>query len=185
MSSNQERLSQDLVFDLLSSPRRRFVLYHLREEGPEEIHDLAAQTAAWEYDTDVEELTSQQRKRVYVSLYQSHLPELDDAGVVDYDRETGEVRLTDRGVAVSRYLVAGSRRSPRWQRYYLAVVAGSVALWAASLTVGGQFGNALSVAVAAAIPVVFLLLSAAHTVWTRRERPTERRRGREATGGAQ
>lgn len=76
-------LSQDQVFEVLKSPRRRYALYYLRREGGiVELSDLTDQVAVWENDTTPSGLTSEQRKRVYISLYQTHLPKLDDAGIV-------------------------------------------------------------------------------------------------------
>lgn len=86
--SEREELSQDLIFDLLSNPRRRFILYYLRiESGPVKLPDLAKEIAAWEYDTPIDELTDQEQKRAYVSLYQTHVPKLVEAGLVDYDTD--------------------------------------------------------------------------------------------------
>src|SRR6056297_1412574 len=95
--SDQELSSLDTIFDLLSNPRRRFVLHYLkRVEEPVQLTELAAQIAAKENDVPVDELTSQQRKRAYVSLYQTHVPKLEEVGVVTYDADTGNVALTER-----------------------------------------------------------------------------------------
>jgi len=129
---NQGDLSQDLVFDLLSSPRRRYVLYYLQEhgDGPVDLRELSEQVAAWENDTDVEDLTSQQRKRVYVSLYQTHIPKMAEADVIEYDQESGTVALTDRSRAVESHLRTDGTQEPSWQLYYLAlaIVSGIVVL---------------------------------------------------------
>lgn len=87
---------QDVVFDILKNRRRRQVIRHLRDvEGAVTIGDLSEQLAAWENDVPVPEVTYKQRKRVYISLHQTHLPKLDDSGVVDYDRRSGAVALND------------------------------------------------------------------------------------------
>lgn len=121
MSSGEERLSQDVVFDVLSSTRRRQVLYILKNEGPMELTELAEHVAARENDTTVEGLTKQQRKRVYVSLYQTHVPKLEDAGLVEYDQDTGVVELRARAADIDRYLEGGNRF--RWQYVYFAIAA--------------------------------------------------------------
>jgi len=90
--SDYHPLSKDTVFDLLSNSRRRFVLHYLeRADGPVRLSTLAAEIAATENEVTVDELTSQQRKRTYVSLYQTHIPKLQDAGAVSYNAETGTV----------------------------------------------------------------------------------------------
>ena len=89
-SSNTEQLSRDEVYDILSNARRRFVIYFLRDRRePVELSELSDRVAAWENDVPVEELTDQQVKRVYVSLYQTHIPKLEDTGIVEYDSDSG------------------------------------------------------------------------------------------------
>ena len=89
-------VDQDLVFDILKNRRRRQVLRYLMEiDGSASISDLAEQLAAWENDVPKGDITYKQRKRVYISLHQTHLPKLDDASVVDYDSRSGMVSITD------------------------------------------------------------------------------------------
>jgi len=108
----------DQVFEILSSHRRRMVLYHLRQTGGETtVNDLAEQIAAWENDVEIEDLTSQQRKRVYVSLYQTHLPKLAETGMIDYDVDAGEVRITDRASDIDSFLGADDEESYPWGRH--------------------------------------------------------------------
>lgn len=129
MEPSERRLSQETVFDILSSPRRRYVLHYLRRaEEPVELTELAKQVAAWENETDPESLTDQQRKRVYVSLYQTHIPKLDDAGVVDYDSDEGTISLAPGATAVDDYLTQPEDGTP-WQAiYFTEAVLGGVLL---------------------------------------------------------
>jgi len=127
--SRTDQLSQDEVFEVLKSPRRRYALYYLRREGGEtELSDLTEQVAAWENETTLAALTTEQRKRVYISLYQTHLPKLDEADIVDYDRDAGVVRLGDRASDLNLYLGEVSRERFPWDRYYLGLVAVSSVL---------------------------------------------------------
>ncbi|WP_436345052.1 DUF7344 domain-containing protein [Natronorubrum sp. FCH18a] len=130
-------LSDDDVFHLLQTFRRRETIrYLLHENGSVRMRDIAEHVAAEEHGTTVADLTSTQRQRVYIPLYQSHLPKLDEAGVIEYDKARGLVRPTDdlqlfrpsleaptiplrkriskertvRGTAISRITL---RRSPR------------------------------------------------------------------------
>ena len=90
-------LEDDEVYHLLQTRRRRLVLRYLRDrEGPHEMRDVAEQVAAWEHDTTVRELRSEERQRVYIALYQTHLPRLDEAGVIEYQQSRGVVDPTDR-----------------------------------------------------------------------------------------
>ena len=124
MASGDTELSQDEIFAILSNPRRRYVLYFLNQhETAIELTDLAEHVAAWENDTTVEELNSKERKRVYVSLYQTHVPKLADHGLIDYDPESGMVRQTESSRRVDQYLDT-DESGIRWERVYagLAIV---------------------------------------------------------------
>lgn len=114
-------LSQDAVFDLLSNRRRRFILAYLSERGtPVTLKDLTAHIAAWENGVEIDEVTDEQRKRVYVSVYQTHIPRLEAASLVRYDPDTGLVELTDNITTVWRHLPTEDAAEPLW-RVYLAV----------------------------------------------------------------
>lgn len=118
-----EELSPDLVFDILSNTRRRMVLYYLRQYGGSAtVQELAKEIAALENDVAVEALTRQQQKRVYVSLYQTHLPKLEETGIVESD-ESGEVSLTERAGEIDSYLTSSGEEEYPWQRHYLVLAA--------------------------------------------------------------
>lgn len=125
MSSDADtagEMSPDLVFEILSNTRRRMVLYHLRQYGGSAtVQELANQTAALENDVPVSELTRQQRKRVYVSLYQTHLPKLEQIGIIEYDDEREEVFLTDRVGEIDSYLTPSMKSEYSWQLHYLGL----------------------------------------------------------------
>lgn len=75
---------------LLQNARRRAVIrYYADGEGPTDLGDLAEWVAGSETDGPP---TSTDRHRAYVALYQTHLPKLDQADVVEYNRERGVVR---------------------------------------------------------------------------------------------
>lgn len=97
--------SLDLTFDVLRNRRRRLVLRHLKTT-PESasLGDLAEHIAAIENGIDRSQIDSQQRKRVYISLYQNHLPKLDDAEVVRFDQDRGTVSLTETADPFYEYL---------------------------------------------------------------------------------
>uniref|UniRef100_UPI003F7B2881 DUF7344 domain-containing protein n=1 Tax=Halomicrococcus sp. SG-WS-1 TaxID=3439057 RepID=UPI003F7B2881 len=88
-------LPKDKIFHILQTQRRRDALRYLKaNEGPVEMRALAEQVAAWENDTTVAALSSDERQRVYIALYQSHLPKLDEEGVIDYNQSRG---IVERG----------------------------------------------------------------------------------------
>lgn len=110
----------DLVFDILSSSRRRMVLYYLRQHnGVGSVKELAQHIAAMENEIPVEEVNRAQEKRVYVSLYQTHLPKLADAMIIDYDKDAGKVSLTTDAYKIDDYLTRRSGYRYPWQLHYL------------------------------------------------------------------
>jgi len=100
-----ESISTDEVFALLSNERRRNVLRHLSTNGGEvRLRELATSIAAEENDVDPVEVTYAQRKRLYTSLYQSHLPRMERSGVIEYDRNSGAVTLSPAADTFDAYL---------------------------------------------------------------------------------
>jgi hypothetical protein len=128
-----EDLSKSDIFDLLRNQRRRFVLHYLKNHPDEEvtIGTLADQVAAWEYGTSCEEVTSTQRKRVYTTLQQSHLPKMDDAGIVDFDSDRGTVTPKEVVADITIYMEIVPVREFAWHEYYLGLGAVCTALMAA------------------------------------------------------
>lgn len=132
MGTTESDLTQDVVFDILSSPRRRYVLYYLRtKEGPVQLTDLAEEVAAWENDTEPPDITEQERKRVYVSLYQTHIPRLAQAGLINYDKDSGQITLAKKAASIDQYLDSSEQTYP-WQQVYLGLAVVSAALLAAT-----------------------------------------------------
>jgi hypothetical protein len=95
--------SLDRVMELLSSSRRRAVLYyHLdpetRERAPDDpvsLDRLVDYLAEREFGADP---ADDDRTSLHTSLVHAHLPKLDDAGIVDYDPEARTVRYHDNPV---------------------------------------------------------------------------------------
>ncbi|QLG49318.1 DUF7344 domain-containing protein [Natrinema halophilum] len=110
------------IFDLLSNQRRRYAIHYCkREETPVSLGDLAEHVAAWELEKELEEITSAERKRVYTSLQQSHLPALEQADVIEFDDRT--VELTDEAAELDVYLDIVPGDSVPWGVYYLGLTA--------------------------------------------------------------
>lgn len=90
----EERAAIDAVHEVLSSRRRRYVLYHLFEEGELPLGALSRRVVEHEYDRDLEDLPVDVRQQTYLDLYHTHVPKLTDHGVVEYCEDEGTVRLT-------------------------------------------------------------------------------------------
>jgi hypothetical protein len=94
-------LALDRIFGVLKNQRRRQVLEYLgTTDGQASLSDLSEQIAAWENDKAPRMISSSERKRVYVGLYQSHLPKMDDAGAISYNKQRG---LVEEGPAFAEF----------------------------------------------------------------------------------
>lgn len=94
--TDRSDLSTNETFEILKNRRRRAVLKYLDDVGGHATLDtIAEHVAAEENDIDTNQLSSQQRKRVYIGLYQVHLPKMDDLGIIEYDQDRGTVELGD------------------------------------------------------------------------------------------
>lgn len=105
-SESSVTITMDVGFHLLQNSRRRAVLrYLLDHDGTvHTIDDVTDQVAAWETETTSAVVPPAARQRVYISLYQIHLPTLADAGVIEYDRAQGTVSATPRVDIFAAYL---------------------------------------------------------------------------------
>lgn len=169
-TATDEDLGQNEAFDLLNNSRRRYVLYLLEtHDEAMPIGDLADEVASWEQDKPIDELTQQERKRVHVSLYQTHLVRLDERGVVEFDRDSGMVTITPKADQIRRFLPCHESTRP-WGRYYLGFVGVGLLLFVA------KFAGFLEVLafshLAVGIYLGFVLLTVPHYVESRTNTPT-------------
>jgi hypothetical protein len=87
-------LATDTVCELISNARRRAVIRHIAALDGERtvgMGDLARAIAGEEHDIPPARVSAEQRKTVYVSLLQNHLPKLDTANVVEWNDRSGAV----------------------------------------------------------------------------------------------
>lgn len=84
------------AIEILSCARRRWAVEYLADQPTDTtvtISDLSEHVAAKENECTVLELSSKQRERVYVSLYQTHLITMQS--IIEYDRDRGTITPTE------------------------------------------------------------------------------------------
>lgn len=165
--ATEPELSTGDIHFTLSNCRRRFLLRYLSRQESTTVKELSRAIAAWENETPAEELSYDERKTVYTALLQTHLPKLDEMGLVEYDASRKRVRLTDRVDQLRPYLElerAGEEDDEGSSRYsllvwsLLAVAAFGVLLGRYSVAgLEGALLTALSFGVAAGVSVGFVL----------------------------
>lgn len=92
-----EDWSVNEVYSCLAHQRSRYTLHHLLQAEfmmPQDV--LAERVSEQEFGRDSCRITSEEQKRVEISLYHVHLPRLEDAGLIDYDRCSGFAALPPR-----------------------------------------------------------------------------------------
>lgn len=89
--------SNDQQEALFENARRRALVRVLADhDATVELDDLARSVAAEEYDRAPDEIEEETYERVLVSLHQTHLPRLADAGLATVDRSDGVFVRPDR-----------------------------------------------------------------------------------------
>lgn len=163
--------SEDDLFEVLSNRRRRYVV-HALEQADEtmQIGEIAERVAAWEYDVEESELSYDERKRVYTALQQTHLPKMDDIGIVEYDKHRGTVEPQPGLEEVDVYMDVVRGRDLPWSHYYLGLAGIALSL---VIAVGADIWPLILVpdlGWMAAITVSFVVSAAIHTHFDRQSR---------------
>lgn len=105
VTANKKNLniSLDELLYILSSRRRRLALRVLYEYHDNEMRFMEASNDVTHIIYNEPE--QKDYKAIYVSLYQSHMPPMRDAGLVIYDdEEGGNIQITDEGEKVYEIL---------------------------------------------------------------------------------
>lgn len=168
--SFDDELPVDEIFHILQNERRRMVLEYLQgAEDSVRMRDVAEQVAAWENDTTVEKLSSDQRQRVYIPLYQSHLPKLDKAGIIDYQQNRGIVERRPLADQLDYYLNADSNTSTEesdsntidadWDDYYIGAAGISAVLLLGAVLELPIFSVITGIGLSALILLMFTVLT--------------------------
>ena len=137
-NTDEMALSKDKMFKMLSNRRRRLTVEFLASQpnanGGLTIRELAELIASVENELSVQEVTYKQRKRVHISLYQTHLPALDTNNIVDYDERSGDVTLLPTSREFSQYVDITSKHELGWGEVWLGLSAVCFAFGVATWT---------------------------------------------------
>lgn len=108
MPDGREESTEEMVFSVLATARRREALRFLEaQDGETTLSELTTYLGEQEgRDPD----NPDELKAVYVSLVQNHIPLLEDAGVVSYNTDRRLIRLTDKAAVVLPYLHVNDER---------------------------------------------------------------------------
>lgn len=95
------RMSEELdaVIEALAHHRRRVAIACLLDHNAMSLPDLAELVADAVGARPAHEQSAREICDLYLSLYHTHVPKLEDAGLLTYDQESDSVQLADRSVA--------------------------------------------------------------------------------------
>ncbi|SDR38838.1 DUF7344 domain-containing protein [Natronobacterium texcoconense] len=164
-------LTEDELFEMLSNRRRRHILHQLMREGDRiDVGTLSEEIAASEDGIDIHEVSSTDRKRVYTALHQSHLPKMDEAGVLAFNKDRGFVEPMPALEDVEIYMDIVHGREIPWSDYYIGLTAVSALLLAVSAASLGPFAALSPYAWGVFVVVSFGVSAIAHRYYARRNR---------------
>ena len=155
-------LSLDQLFEILKNERRRRVLRYLHDnDGTATLGELAETLAAMENDTTVRQINSSQRKRVYVGLYQCHLPKMDGMDIIEFEKNRGNVALGPNASLLLPYVMEDSDEA-EWPLVYGSLALGGLVAAFSSLVLAAS--PVFTTAVALLAIVALFCVSAFHLV---------------------
>lgn len=169
--SKGTKLSEDDVFETLSNRRRRFVIHALKHaEEPVGISELSLDVTAWELDVDPEEVAYEDRRNVYSTLKRTHLPKLEEMGIVTVDEEAHLIEPTPALRDLDIYIEVLSSREIPWSLYYVGLAGVAVALLLAISTGTPGFATLDPVGGGVFVSTAFGVSAVAHYFVGRRAR---------------
>ena len=167
-SLEDDSLSRDEIFEVLSNRRRRYALHSLQQDQDNraELGEMSKQIAAWETNQSHANVSPQERKRVYTSLQQFHLPKMDEKGIVRFDTGDGVVELDEAAEDLDIYLEVTDGYDLPWSAYYLGLAGISAVLVALSWAGIAPFASIPNEGWVVFVITTLTLFAAAHTVVT-------------------
>lgn len=161
-----DQIEPETAHEILRNQRRRQVIEQLGNHyDPVSLRELSERIA--ERESGQTPAPRDLRESVYNSLRQTHLPKLDDMGIIEYDSDRKTVELLASASDVQVYMEVVTSYGVSWADYYRTL--GVVGLLLVVV-------SAADVAVVAEVPplawaTVFLFVfgvSAAYQLWSRR-----------------
>jgi hypothetical protein len=166
-ASTKGALEEGEIHDVLRNGRRRLAIRSLREEGDMNVRELSEEVAARETGEDPP--PRDKRQSVYVSLHQTHLPKLDELGIVDYDNDSKRVALRDRVREIEVYMEVVPQYGLSWGEFYFGL--GLLGLLTTIAVLVGVPGiSEVGMTVVSGVFFVGLMAASAYHVYSQQDR---------------
>jgi hypothetical protein len=165
-SPTGDGLDEADIHDVLRNDRRRMVIELLGDaDGPVTARDLSETIAAREADEDPPPRNV--RQSVYISLQQTHIPKLEELGIVDYDENSKELRPAEHASDVGIYMEVVPKYGLSYSEF-----CGGLGVLGVLLVVGAETGvpvlSDVGAAVWAVLVFAVLVSSAAYQTYAQR-----------------
>jgi hypothetical protein len=129
---------------------------------------LAEQLTAWENDKEPHEITSAERKRVYVGLYQCHLPKMDSTNVISFNKPRGIIEPGEHIDIFEQYLDSNEETSLPWHQYYFGLSLVGVVSVSMVIILAPIMAFPITETITGLLVFAFLICSMANTLHERR-----------------
>jgi DNA-binding transcriptional ArsR family regulator len=166
MKLRNDVLPAEQVYAVLANERRRRALEQLGSVGGVvTVHELSTLVAGRE--TGESPPPKRCRESVYTSLVQTHLPKLEELGVVEYDRETQTIELSRHARDVSLYTEIVAKGGVTWSELYRALGVASLTVVLAAL-LGVPLVSAVDPVLWTSLSLGAFALTGAYQLWVNR-----------------
>ena len=164
-------LSEETIFELLSNRRRRYTIHALKHaDDAMTVKRIAERVAAWEHGITPDAVEYDQRRNVHSTLTRTHLPLLEESGVIEYDAEANLVEPTAALSDLDIYVEVLRGKEIPWSQYYLGLAALSAAVLLANAVGVPGFAALEPLAVAVFTATAFAVSAAVHYYYGERAR---------------
>lgn len=166
IQTSESRIDPEVIHDVLRNNRRRLTLQYLKQRlEPVSLRNLSERIA--ELEASETPAPRKLRQSVYNSLHQTHLPKLDEIGIVEYDKNRKMISLTERARDVDIYMDVGMGWGITWATYYRTLgVFGLVSIVLSEVST--PLLNAVEPLLIATLFLFVFAGSTAYQLWSRR-----------------
>ncbi|MGQ3328646.1 DUF7344 domain-containing protein [Halorubrum sp. FL23] len=166
MKLRTDVLPAEQVYAILANERRRRALEQLGGiGGVVTVHELSALVAGQE--TGESPPPKRCRESVYTSLVQTHLPKLEELGVIEYDRGTQTIEMSRHARDVALYTEVVASVGVTWSELYRALGVASLTVLLAAL-LGVPLVSAVDPVLLTSLALALFAVASAYQLWINR-----------------
>lgn len=109
------QLSQIEIFEILQNERRRYMLQILRKRGSQDINSLTEEIIRFEGRDESD------RKSVFNSILNNHIPMMMNLNVISYEKENETVKLLPLAKEFNTYIETTKKGDIPWSKFFFGL----------------------------------------------------------------